>query len=85
METRSLEQVAEQVRALSNADRWRLRSYLEAMLAPLTEDELEQELVREGVLEPVPQPITDFIPYKDRQLIEVQGTPTSEILIAERR
>jgi hypothetical protein len=82
------EKVVEQVKALTSAEQWRLRDLLDVWLAPppvpMTEDEFEQELAREGVLS-VPPPITDFTPYQNRKPVEVKGKPVSETIIEERR
>lgn len=84
-----VEKVVELVRTLSRAEQWRLRDLLEIWLAPpegpLTEEEFEQELLKEGVLDHVPPPITDVGPYEGRTPIDVKGRPASEILVEERR
>jgi hypothetical protein len=49
------------------------------------EDQIEQELLAQGVLDNVPPPPTDLTIYRNRKPIRVQGTPVSERLIAERR
>ena len=49
------------------------------------EDQIEQELLAQGVLDHVPPPPTDVTIYRNRKPIRVQGTPVSERLIAERR
>lgn len=49
------------------------------------EDQIEQELLAQGVLDHVPPTPTDLTDYRNRKLILVQGTPVSERLIAERR
>lgn len=83
------EKVVEQVKALSEIEQWRLRDLLDVWLAPpappLTEEEWEREMLREGVLDYVPPPITDLTPYQNRELAETKGKPLSEIIVEERR
>jgi hypothetical protein len=82
-------QVVEIVKALTPAEQWRLRDLLEVWLAPpeapMTEEEFEQELLRQGILDHVPPPITDLTPYQHRKPVEVIGKPVSETIIEERR
>lgn len=89
MTTSNFDKVVEQVKTLNRAEWWRLRDLLDVWLeppsAPMTEDQFEQELLREGTLESIPPPITDFTPYENRTPIEVKGKPLSETIIEERR
>jgi hypothetical protein len=89
MATTNFEKIVELVQALNDAEKWRLRDLLDASLAPPgpspTEEEVDQEMLREGTLDHVPPPITDTTPWEDRRLIEVKGKPLSETIIEERR
>ncbi|MEO8498409.1 MAG: hypothetical protein ABI614_25380 [Planctomycetota bacterium] len=49
------------------------------------EDQIERELLAQGVLDHVPPPPADLTMYRNRKPVHVQGTPVSERLIAERR
>ncbi len=88
MANENFNKVVEAVKALTPAEQWRLRDLLDVFLAPpqtaITEEEFEQELVKEGLIS-VPPPITDFTPYQNRKPIEVKGKPVSETIIEERR
>ncbi len=89
MPTTDFERAVELVKALTAAEQRQLRDLLDEWLAPpqnqLTEDELAQELLREGILDHVPPPITDLKPYQNRQPVDIQGEPLSETIIKERR
>jgi hypothetical protein len=89
MPTTDFENVVQLVKALNPAEQWRLRDLLDVWLAPpqapLTEEELAQELLREGILDHVPPPITDLTPYQNRKRVDIQGEPLSETILKERR
>ena len=89
MPTTDFEKVVELVKELNPAEQWRLRDLLDVWLAPpqapLTEEELAQELLREGILDHVPPPITDLTPYQNRKPVDIQGEPLSETILKERR
>lgn len=51
----------------------------------IAEDELEQMLLKAGLLSKIPPPITDFTNYRKRRPIKVKGKPVSETIIEERR
>ena len=89
MAATNFDKVVEQVQALNDAEKWRLRDLLDVWLAPpgpqMTEEEVDQEMLREGILDQVPPPITDTAPYENRKLIEVQGEPLSETIMKARR
>jgi hypothetical protein len=89
MAATNFDKVVELVQALNDAEKWRLRDLLDVWLAPpgppMTEDEVNQEMLRESILDQVPPPITDPTPSKNRKLIEVEGKPLSETIIEERR
>ena len=83
------DKVVKLAKALNDAEKWRLRDLLDAWLAPPgptpTEEQLAQEMLRDGILDQVPPPITDTTPWENRRLIEVKGKPLSETIIEERR
>jgi hypothetical protein len=83
------EECVEAVKALNPAEQWRLRDLLDILLAPPreppTEEEFEQEMLREGVLDQVPPPIKDLTPYENRKPIDIPGKPLSETILEERR
>jgi hypothetical protein len=83
------DQVCQAVRALTPAEQWRLRKLLDVWLAPpeaaLSEEELDQELMREGVLDQVPAPLTDPSSYEAWTPVSIQGKPISETILEERR
>jgi putative addiction module CopG family antidote len=47
--------------------------------------ELQQRLLKAGIISEIKPPITDLTPYQNRQAILVQGEPLSEAVIRERR
>ena len=83
------EKVVAMARALNEAEKWRLRDLLDVWLAPPgpvpTEEELDQEMLRDGILDQVPRRNPDPAPYENRRLIEVEGKPLSETIMEERR
>lgn len=84
----TLVKVVEEVKALPVEDQRRLRDMLDAWLTPktpMTEDEFDQYLYKIGLLGRMPLPITDLEPYQNRDMLEVEGKPLSEIIIEERR
>jgi hypothetical protein len=85
----TLDQVMEEVRALTPDEQWQLRGLLDTGWAtppsPPTEEAFEQELVKLGILSEIPPPVTDFTPYQNRKPVEVQGKPLSEVILEERR
>ncbi|MGH9825549.1 MAG: tetratricopeptide repeat protein [Blastocatellia bacterium] len=54
-------------------------------LRGVLEDKLEKRLFELGYLSKRNQPITDFSPYENRNLVEVVGKPVSETIKEERR
>jgi hypothetical protein len=86
-----LERAVELVKALTAAEQRKLRDLLEVWLAPrqvqATEDELAQELLREGILDHVPRPLTeaDVKAFEDYKPVPIEGKPLSETVIEERR
>ena len=89
MTTSNLDQVIEEVKALSPDDQRKLRELLNDLLAPpapqMSEEEFEQRLLAKGVISEIPPPITDLTPFQNRRLMEVEGKPLSETVIEERR
>ena len=89
MATTAFEQVVELAKALNPAEQWRLRDLLDIWLEPPgpppTEEELDQEMLRDGILDHVPPPIKDLTPYQHRKPIDIEGKPLSETIIEERR
>src|SRR5436853_7426994 len=89
MTTSNLDQVIEEVKALSPDDQRKLREWLDRLLAPptpqMTEEEFEQHLLAKGVISEIPPRIIDPIFEQNRKPIEIEGKPVSEIIIEERR
>jgi tetratricopeptide (TPR) repeat protein len=46
---------------------------------------VKERLLKKGSIERIPEPITDFTPYKKRKLLQVKGKPLSQTIIEERR
>jgi hypothetical protein len=84
----TLEKVLADVQALSPEEQWHVRAKLDEWLTPppagLTEDELEQQLVAQGLLSTVPPPLRDSPPSRPRTRLQVHGTPLSETIIEDR-
>ena len=84
----TLDKVLADAHALSPDEQRHLRAKLDEWLTPaptcLTEAEFEQQLVAQGILSPVPPPVTDVAPYQQRTRIQVHGTPLSETIIEDR-
>ncbi|MEN3335637.1 MAG: hypothetical protein V7641_5002 [Blastocatellia bacterium] len=89
MTTSNLDQLIEEVRALSPDDQRKLRELLDDLLAPptpqMSEEEFEQHLLTKGIISEIPPPITDLTAFENRKLMEVKGKPLSETVIEERR
>jgi hypothetical protein len=88
MITSNLDQVIEEVKALTPDDQRKLRAMLDDLLAPalrMTEEELEQRLLAKGIISDIPPPITDLTPFENRKLMEVKGEPLSKTVVEERR
>lgn len=84
--------IVEQARHLSRVEQLRLHDLLWLWLSrpvgrkePLTEEELSEELLIQGVLDHVPPPLKDRPPRKERPPVKVKGKPLSETIIEERR
>lgn len=92
MASAMLEKVLEEVKALTPDEQRQVREAIDKLLAnshpqkPMSkEDELDQELLKAGLLSKIPPPITDLTPYRNRKLAKVKGKPVSETIIEERR
>ncbi len=89
MEKTTLSKILEEVRTLARNEQAQLRGALDALLAEpepgSAEEKVERLLFERGLLSEVKGPITDFGPYRDRKLVQVEGRPLSEVIIEERR
>ena len=88
MATSNLDQVIEEVKALTPDEQRKLRELLDDLLAPapqMSEEEFEQHLLAKGAISEIPPPITDLTPFQNRKLMDVKGKPLSETVIEERR
>lgn len=89
MKKPTLSRIMEEVRSLDRSEQAQLREALDALLAePVpnsAEDKVERLLFERGLLSEIKGPMTDFRPYHNRRLVQVQGRPLSEIIIEERR
>ncbi len=91
MTTFDFDQVWESVKAFTPNQRRRLRKLIDALRfkkQPLTpEDELSLRLLRDGVIEHIPHPLTeaDIKAFEEYQPVPIEGKPLSETVIEERR
>jgi hypothetical protein len=83
----SLEQVMEEVKALTPAEQRQLHDWLATMVAPapLTEEAFARHLVAVGLLSELPRRLTDLTSSQDRQPVATSGPPLSEVILEERR
>lgn len=58
---------------------------IKAHVRSLLEEQLKQQLLKDGLLTSIKGPITDLRPYRNRQPVVIQGKPLSETIIEERR
>lgn len=84
------DQIWEAVKALDVEKQERLRSLLDRLLArgtkPLSdEDEIELDLLKEGILDSVPPATPDQKSFDEWKPVPVPGKPVSETIIEERR
>jgi hypothetical protein len=85
------DKVVEQVKKLNRAEQWRLMDLIEMLLDPppenQTEEEWEQQMLKEGVLDFVPRPPTeeDIRRFRAFKPIAIKGKPVSESVIEDRR
>ncbi len=89
MAATNFEKVVKMAQALNDAEKWRLRDLLDVWLAPPgpppTEEELAEELLRDGILDQVAAPSRDVARFESYKPIAVTGKPVSETIIEERR
>ena len=87
--TSNLDRLFEEVKTLTPDEQSSLRDMLDELVstnaAQMTEDEFEQLLLDKGIITRIPPRIRDASFYANRQPIEVEGKPVSEIIIEERR
>lgn len=83
------ERILEAAKSLTPDERQRLRDEMVSLPSSsqgaLTEDEFEQEMLREGILDHVPPPIDNPSEFLDWEPISIEGKPLSESIIEERR
>ena len=78
-----IQEIAEAIKALSPTDRYHLRKLLRAQDEADKMEVFHQVLLSKGLLKKVKKPLVpDTI---ERQLIEVNGKPVSQIIIEERK
>ena len=89
MAATDFERVVETVQALDDTEKRRLRDLLDIWLATpgrvATEEEMDQEMLRAGILDQVPPPDRDTARFENYEPIEVKGKPLSDTIIEERR
>jgi hypothetical protein len=91
MPTSNFDQVWEAVKTLTHSQQRRLRKLLDVLrfkrhpLAP--EDELELLLLKDGVIDHIPRPLTeaDIKAFDEYEPIPNEGKPLSETVVEERR
>jgi len=85
----ALDEVLEDVKALTPDERRKLREVLDMSLegSPPTsiDSELQQKLLEVGLLSEIRPPVADLESYWGYKPVEVSGKPVSETLIEERR
>ena len=92
MSSASLEQVIEEVKALSQEEQRQVRELIDSLLENPAEthehlspeDLLERRLLERGVISEIPKRKFDPDTYKEFEPIEVKGKPVSETIIEER-
>ena len=92
MSSKSLEEVIEEVKALSPDEQLRVKELIDSLLAGpaesnplLPEDLLERKLLEDGLISQIPTRNYDPKTYREFEPIEVKGKPVSETIIEERR
>lgn len=84
----TLETVIEEIKELTTAELKQVRQAVEKLLqtaqAQWTEDELERDLITEGIIAP-PRKAADQYDFHSYKPIKVGGKPLSESVIEERR
>ena len=87
----SFDQVWQAVKSLTPLQQKRLRKLLDALRfkqQPLTpEDELQLLLLKDGVIDHIPRPLTDaeIRAFEEYKPVPIEGKPLSETVIEERR
>jgi hypothetical protein len=84
------DQIWDAVKALDIEKQERLRNLLDRLLArgarPLSEeDEIDLELLKEGILDSVPPTAPDQKSFDGWKPVAIEGKPVSETIIEERR
>jgi hypothetical protein len=89
MSSSKLNQVLEAVRTLTPNERRQLATFLGQMAegpAPRTkEDELDELLLRTGVIEAIPPRDMDPAEFRSWEPLVISGKPVSETIVEERR
>ena len=91
MATLSFDEVWQAVKMLTPRQQRRLRKLLDALRfkqQPLTpEDELQLLLLKDGVIDHIPRPLTDaeIGAFQEYKPVPIEGKPLSETVIEERR
>lgn len=88
MSATAIDQIVSTFATLPPAEQRQVVDQLSSLVAKppsSLEDSVEQQLVARGVIDFIPPPITDLLPYKNRSLVQVLGKPLSETVIEERR
>lgn len=89
MEKTPLSKIIEEVRSLARGEQAQLRSALDSLMAEpergSAEHQVERLLFERGLLSEMKGPVADLEPYRNRELIQVEGKPLSETIIEERR
>lgn len=85
----NLQHLMQQVQTLTPEERQELRQFLDASspsAPPRTkEDELDELLLKRGIISRIPQPNVDPAAYQNRKRVRIKGKPLSETIIEERR
>lgn len=91
MATLSFDEVWQAVKMLTLGQQRRLRKLLDALRfkqQPLTlEDELQLLLLKDGVIDHIPPPLTEaeIRAFQEYKPVPIEGKPLSETIIEERR
>jgi hypothetical protein len=89
MSKRTLNEILEEVQALTPAEQEQVQEALDRLRAgrksSTLEAELEYRLFEAGLLSEIRPPTPDLARYRDRHPVEVVGKPLSEVITDERR
>ncbi|MDA0745128.1 MAG: hypothetical protein O2954_01315 [bacterium] len=86
-----LEEILEEVKALSPGDQRALREALDHLLKSTSsqskETELERKLLEKGLVKKITPPVTDLTPYQNRKPVQLKGKgkTASELIIEDRQ